>query len=80
MTLCPQSDMNELTREDYMVLICAALCETDPPVVTKRRFEKLGGLGLVRAVITIEDTHRAIQTLPKGREVALAYVNRFCEE
>lgn len=70
----------ELTHEDYMVLICAALCLDDPPVITRSRHEKLRKLGLVGHGVAVGDDHMVARTMPKGREVVLEYVQQHCEE
>lgn len=71
---------DDLTHEDYMVLICAALCLSDPPVITRRRHEKLRKLGLVGCGVAVGDTHMVAKTMPKGRDLILEYIQQYCEE
>lgn len=72
--------MTDLTHEDYMVLICAALCTEDPPVILKSRYEKLRRLGLIREGEEISDFHVVARATKKGRDVALEYVQERCQE
>ena len=72
--------LDDLTRDDYMILICAAMCTDDPPVVTRARYKKLSELALVRSIVEIGETHVTIRTTPDGRDVALDYVGEYCKE